>query len=146
MLVCCVLQAANHVQAASPEQGESEASFAFQQTAAPQQRSLPSAAPTPALAAGAAEPAALSDGSDDGGAVGAGPLQAGGAALSADPLLDQGAGFDDYHFDLPPLAAGLEDQAPSIDWSGKTNKEIVSGVCSHVQPWPIVSAGLLLRL
>ena len=47
------------------------------------------------------------------------------AAMSAQPLMEDGAGFDDYQFDLPPLGVIVE-ELPKLDWSGKSNEQIVS--------------------
>lgn len=48
-----------------------------------------------------------------------------GPALSVQPLMDEGAGFDDYQFELPQGVAG-EEKVPRVDWSTKTDAEIVS--------------------
>lgn len=101
-------------------------SFAFRQQAAAPQRSA-SAVPTPGMArpsatSGVAAPAAQHNVSDS-----PSKSEAAAAALSALPLMEEGAGFDDYQFDqMPP--GGLEEQLPKIDWSGKTTEEIVGSL------------------
>ena len=121
--------------AASPSQAESEVSFAFhkqpQRDGAPTSvRSGRSGAPTPALAGAAAAAAAgsapsaatASDATSPAGSAGRSGL------LPEGPAMQEGTGFADYGFDDPLAAAGVDEAAaPRVDWSGKSQEEIVSG-------------------
>lgn len=129
---------AEHATAASPSQAESDGSFAFHKASARgSAQPAASSAPTPALpGAGAnagAEPgspaaaAATAPGAAPG-AEGRSPKASGLGLLSAGPAMDDGAGFAEYQFDDGMPAGGVEEVAvPAIDWSAKTQEEIVSG-------------------
>lgn len=123
---------AEQAAAASPSQAQSDGSFAFHKAAAPGgAQPATSGAPTPALhGAGADADAAAAPAVPDAVARAGGrsPQASGLGLLSAGPAMDEGAGFAEYQFDEGAPAAGLEEVAvPSIDWSAKTQEEIVRG-------------------